>query len=54
MDEVRVLIMAEDPLARAGLAAILADEPECAVVGQVGRGVDLPDVLAVYQPGVVL
>jgi DNA-binding NarL/FixJ family response regulator len=54
MDEIRVLIMAEDPLARAGLAAILADEPECTIVGRLGHWVELPDVLAVFQPDIVL
>ena len=34
LNEFRVLIVAEDPLARAGLATLLADQPGCAVVGQ--------------------
>ena len=34
MNELRILLIADDPLARAGLAALLADEPTCAVVMQ--------------------
>ena len=54
MEEVRVLIVADDPLARAGLAALLAGQPECTVVGQVAREANLADALAVYQPDAVL
>ena len=32
--DLRVLIVAEDPLARAGLATLLVDQPGCEVVGQ--------------------
>ena len=60
MDEVRVLIIADDPLVRAGLVALLADEPGCVVVGQVVSDADLTGELvseetqALYQPDVVL
>ena len=60
MDEVRVLIVADDPLVRAGLAALLADEPGCVVAGQVVSDADLSGELvseearALYQPDVVL
>ena len=54
MEEVRVLIVADDPLARAGLAALLAGQPECAVVGQVAREANLVEAVAVYQPDAVL
>lgn len=40
-----ILIVADDPLARAGLALLLASEPACQIVGQVS-GVDLADELA--------
>lgn len=50
----RVLIVADDPLARAGLAALLADQPGCAVVGQVAGEADLPDALDVHRPDVTL
>jgi len=44
VSDVRVLIVATDPLARAGLAALLAEQPGCATVGQV----------PVYRPDVLL
>ncbi len=49
MDELRVLIVADDPLARGGLAALLAET--CAIVGQVAPE---PELLAVYSPDVLL
>lgn len=54
MEQIRVLVVADDPLARAGLAALLADQTECTIVGQVGPGLELPGEAAVYQPDVVL
>jgi len=54
MDEIRVLVVADDPLARAGLAALLADQEGCIVAGQVAPGLDLSGDAAVYQPDVVL
>ncbi len=54
MDEVRVLVVADDPLARAGLAALLAAHEGCVVVGQVAPGLDLSGDAAVYQPDAVL
>jgi two-component system nitrate/nitrite response regulator NarL len=49
MDEMRVLIVADDPLARGGLAALLGEA--CAIVGQVAPE---PELLAVYSPDVLL
>lgn len=54
MDEIRVLIVADDPLARAGLAALLAGQDECTVVGQASSADDLGAALALYQPDAVL
>ena len=54
MNDLRVLIVADDPLARAGLAALLADQPGCSITGQVAEGVDLLSSLDVYRPEVVL
>ena len=54
MDDLRVLIVANDPLARAGLATLLANQPECTVVGQVAGEADLADEVAVYRPDVVV
>jgi len=53
MNELRVLIAATDPLARAGLAALLADQPGISVIGQVA-GDDLAVMLDVYRPEVVV
>jgi len=54
MDEIRVLIVADDPLARAGLAALLAGQEGCTVVGQ-ASGADDPDAtLALYRPDAVV
>jgi len=49
-----VLIVADDPLARAGLAALLADQPGCTVVGQVAGDSDLLAMLDVYSPDVLM
>ena len=53
MDELRVLVVADDSLARAGLAALLASQPDCRVVGQ-GTSEDLVDEAALYRPDVIL
>ena len=52
MTELRVLIIGSDPLARAGLAALLAGYDSCTVVGQVADSSDL--LLEVYRPDVLL
>src|SRR3954467_7536262 len=52
--QVRILIIAGDPLARAGLAALLATQPMLAIVGQVAPASDLPTQIAAYQPNVIL
>jgi len=51
--DLRVLIVADDPLARAGLAALLADQPGCTIVGQMAEDPDLLSTLDVYRPDVV-
>lgn len=51
---IRVLIVADDLLSRAGLSTLLADQPGCSVVGQVGEGGDLPVQLEIYRPDVVV
>jgi DNA-binding NarL/FixJ family response regulator len=53
MDEHRALIVADDPLARAGLSALLAGQEGCVVVGQVAAA-DLPDLLDIYRPDALL
>jgi DNA-binding NarL/FixJ family response regulator len=54
VDEVRVLVVADDPLARAGLGALLAEHPGCILAGQVAPTVDLADEVTVYQPDALL
>ncbi len=53
-NEARILVVASDPLARAGLAALLADQPGCAVTGQVSADAGLVTMLDVYKPDVVV
>ena len=50
----RVLIVAADPLARAGLAALMSDQPEVIIAGQVAGSSDLSVELEVYSPDVLL
>ncbi len=50
----RVLIVADDPLARAGLASLLASQPGYTIVGQVAGDSDLHQALDVYRPDVIL
>jgi len=52
-DGLRVLVAADDALARAGLAALLRGEPPCQVVGTVALDASLPDALAAYRPRVI-
>jgi two-component system nitrate/nitrite response regulator NarL len=58
MDKHRVLIVADDPLARAGLAALLADREGCAIVGQIEAQNDLSGDFAhdldVYRPDILI
>ena len=53
MKDLRVLVVADDLLARAGLAALLAQQPGCTVVGQVAGDVDLSAALDVHRPDVI-
>ncbi|MCL4297288.1 MAG: response regulator transcription factor [Anaerolineae bacterium] len=50
----RILIVADDPLIRAGLATLLADQPNLTVIGRVATEVDLPTQLDVYHPDVIV
>ena len=50
----RVLVVAADPLARAGLAALLAEQPQCTVVGSLDSVSELTPVLEMYQPDVLV
>jgi len=50
----RVLVVAEDALARAGIVAILAELPDCVVVGQVPPGARLTHALDRLDPDAVV
>jgi two-component system nitrate/nitrite response regulator NarL len=52
--DLRVLIVADDPLVRAGLAGLVAGEPGCLVVGRAASADDLPAAIEAYRPDVVL
>ena len=52
--DLRVLVVADDHLARAGLAGLLSEQPGCVIVGQVGGDAVLSADLEVYLPDVVL
>lgn len=54
MSPIRVLIVADDPLARAGLATLLADVPGLFITGRVSGAEDLRAALATYQPDILL
>jgi len=54
MDNARVLIVANDPLTRAGLSALLNNQPGCVVVGQVAGDADLLAEIDVYRPDVTV
>lgn len=53
-NQLRVLVIADDPLARAGLATLLAEQPELTIVGRVAVTADLSTQLDVYRPDVLL
>ena len=54
MAKLRLLVVATDPLARAGLAALLTEQDTLLVVGQVEGSKRLQAELDVYQPDVVI
>jgi DNA-binding NarL/FixJ family response regulator len=49
-----VLIIADDPLARAGLATLLADQPDISIAGRVAIEADLLAQLDIYHPDIVV
>ncbi len=53
-DDLRVLVVAADALTRAGLAALLSDQPGCTVAGQVDGDSDLSAELQAYTPDVLV
>jgi len=54
LNTLRILIVADDPLARAGLAMLLAGQADCAVVGQLSAEAVGSADLDIYHPDVIL
>ena len=54
MPDLRLLLIADDPLARTGLGALLSDQRDMQVVGQSETDVDLNAVVAAFLPDVVI
>ncbi len=54
MPPIRVLILSDDALARAGLAAILSEQDGIEVAAQVTASADLRDALELYAPDVIV
>lgn len=54
MRDLRVLVVADNLLARAGLAALLTAQPGLVVIGQTAGGDTLADDLGVYRPDAVV
>jgi DNA-binding NarL/FixJ family response regulator len=53
-DRVRLLLVDDDPLVRAGLTSMLAGAPELEVVGAAGNGREAVDLVRDLRPDVVL
>ena len=51
---IRVLIVDDDALVRAGLTMILSSAADVEVVGEAADGVEVPSAVAAYRPDVVL
>jgi DNA-binding NarL/FixJ family response regulator len=52
--DVRVLIVAGDPLARAGIAALVADQPHLVVTGQTPGDLEMSAAVAAFAPHAVI
>ena len=54
LQDLRLMVIADDPLARAGLAAILAAQAGCQIVGQAAGDSDWSAEIETAQPDVVV
>lgn len=54
MNEIKVMIVADNPLARMGLAGMLANRTECTVVAQAAPDTALLDLIDVTKPEVLI
>jgi len=53
-EPIRVVIVDDDPLVRAGLSLMLRGAPQLEIVGEAGDGVQALEVIARTRPDVVL
>jgi DNA-binding NarL/FixJ family response regulator len=53
-DRIRVLVVDDDALVRAGLSMILAADEEISIVGEATDGTEVASAVAEHEPGVVL
>jgi two-component system, NarL family, nitrate/nitrite response regulator NarL len=53
-ESLHLFIVADDPLVRAGLAALLAEQTGCVVVGQAAGGEETAVLLDSYRPDVII
>ena len=51
---IRSLLVGDDPLALAGLAALMDDQPRSEVVGEIALDLPAEEALALYQPDAVI
>ncbi|MFD3475542.1 response regulator [Streptomyces sp. NPDC058695] len=54
MEPIRVLLVDDDPLVRAGLSFMLGGAPDIEIVGQAGDGSEVPALVTETRPDVVL
>jgi DNA-binding NarL/FixJ family response regulator len=54
VEPIRVLLVDDDPLVRAGLSFMLGGAPDIEIVGQAGDGSEVPALVAGTRPDVVL
>ncbi|MFJ3987296.1 response regulator [Streptomyces sp. NPDC090032] len=54
MEPIRVLLVDDDPLVRAGLSFMLGGAPDIEIVGQAGDGSEVPALVTEARPDVVL
>lgn len=52
--DIRVLVVADDMLVRAGLTALLADQSNLSIIGQVANNTAIAQDIDVYQPDVII
>jgi DNA-binding NarL/FixJ family response regulator len=53
-EQIRVLVVDDDPLVRAGLSMLLAGAEDVAIVGEAADGAEVPGAVAQHAPDVVL